>query len=116
MSKIFKSEFGKLVPVEPGKEHLLNIFFKAPDLWALEKYVSPIVGSCVKKTALGIMVYNKPCRFKVGDPLEFEGMFMGVAAIGRGPCNEYAEIWIAEGVYCYSRIHDGFCLFLEILP
>ncbi|MDD5032461.1 MAG: hypothetical protein PHR36_05515 [Patescibacteria group bacterium] len=113
--KIFKPEFSKLVEVEPGKEYLLNIFFKTPSLEELKKYVLPVNGSCARKTALGSVVFNKPYRFKAGDPFEFEGTLTGIVAIGPGPCNEYVEVEIAEGVYFYSRILDGFCLFLEIV-
>lgn len=115
-NKIFKPEFGKLVAVEPGKEDLLNIFFKAPSLGVLGEYVLPFAGPCAKKTALGTVVFNKPYKLKAGDPFEFEGTFTGISAIGHGSCNEYVEIEIAEGIYFYSRILDGFCIFLEILP
>ncbi|MFA4833844.1 MAG: hypothetical protein WC619_03280 [Patescibacteria group bacterium] len=115
VNKIFKPELGELVAVEPGKEHLLNIFFKAPGLGVLGEYVLLVAGPCARKTALGSVVLHKPYRLKAGDPFEFEGTFTGIVAIGDGPCNEYVEIEIAEGIYFYSRILDGFCLFLEIV-
>ena len=113
--KFFKPELGKLVAVEAGKEHMLNIFFTAPSLEELEKYLLPFAGPCAKKTALASVVLKRAYQLRAGDPFEFEGSFMDIVAIGNGPGNEYAEIEIAEGVYFYSRILDGFCLFLEIL-
>jgi len=112
---ILKPELGVLVEVEPGKENMINIFFKAPSRKELERYVLPVAGPCARKSALGSVVFKRPYKLRAGDPFEFEGTLTGIVAIGSGPCHEYVEVEIVEGIYFYSRILDGFCLFLEII-
>jgi len=101
-----------------GKMASYSIFFEAPDSSALEENIENIGGVFAGETPFTKTDIGKEQVFKAGfHPFKFRGISCVIVKWGeKGYERQYLKIEIVPGeIYCYVRIREDKCDYLEIV-